>query len=97
MSEIPSSPNTIVTAGQGLQPVGKAHIAYPNSEYITPPVNKEATRVVDQATRTSIDIQLLEKWTQEQYIIQKGLEDLRLQSFFKKQQIVKGALVDIEV
>lgn len=70
---------------------------YPNSENISPPVKKEKTRVVEQATRTQVNIDLLKKWHDKQNEILDGIEHMRIRAFFNKQQIEQGAILDIEV
>ena len=72
---------------------------HPNSENISPPVQKEKKRVVEAATRTSIDINLLndnilEKWMTKKNYVENGMEDLRMRMYFDKKQIEQGALVD---
>ena len=52
---------------------------------------------MDQATRTEVAIDMLKKWQEKSDQINDILEDLRLQAFFKKQQIQQGAVIDIEV
>ena len=70
---------------------------YPNSENILPPLKKEKTRVVEPSTRTQVNLDMLKKWHEQQNKILSDIEDLRLKSFFNKQQIEQGAILDIEV
>ena len=69
-------------------------LPFANSENVAPPVKKEKIRVVDQASRAEV---LLSQWQEKQDVLDKQIDDLRLQSFFKKQQIQQGTVIDIEV
>ena len=69
-------------------------LPFANSENVAPPVKKEKIRVVDQASRAEV---LLSQWQEKQDVLDKQIDDLRLQSFFKKLQIQQGAVIDIEV
>ena len=89
-SRMPFSDTDKSVSSNGILP-------FANSENIAPPVNKEKIRVVDQATRTEVAIDMLKKWQEKSDRINDILEDLRLQAFFKKQQIQQGAVIDIEV
>ena len=70
---------------------------HPNSENIRPPVSKDAKRVVEPSTRSDVNIDVLKKWMELEDRIDEEMADLRLQSYFKKQQIEQGAILDIEV
>ena len=75
---------------------------HPNSENIPPPVQKEKKRVVEAATRTAVDINLLndtilEKWMTQKDYVQKGMEDLRMRMYHNKKEIEQGVILDIEV
>lgn len=99
---IPPSTNKIDGRDFGMKPKGSLSFAtegtkktdFPNSENIYPPVKKETVRVVNIHDRAEV---LLSQWQEEQDISDKQIDDLRLQSFFKKQQIQQGAVLDIEV
>ena len=73
-----------------------------SSENIPPPVQKEKKRVVEAATRTAVDINLLndtilEKWMTQKDYVQKGMEDLRMRMYHNKKEIEQGVILDIEV
>lgn len=70
---------------------------FPNSEHVKPPLDKEKKRVVEASTRTQVSIDLLEKWLAKKETAQKEIENLQLQQYFKKEEIVQGALLDIEI
>lgn len=70
---------------------------YPNSENVRPPLDKDAKRVVEPSTRSDVNINVLKKWMELKDRIDDEMADLRLQSYFKKQQIEQGAILDIEV
>jgi hypothetical protein len=82
------------TSDFGLQSKGNLPFAYPNSEYIAPPVKKEPTRVVEPSTRAEV---VLNAWLDKQDRLEQQIDDLRLQTYFKKQEIQQGSVIDIEV
>lgn len=99
MSEIPPGPPikniSLLESNAKNAPFNTG--TYPNSEYIPPPVRKEKTRVIEQSTRTQVNIDILKKWQEQQDRVLESLENLRIRAFFDKQQIEQGALLDIEV
>ena len=60
-------------------------MAYPNSEYIPPPVKKEKLRVVEPSTRTDVNMTALRDWHAEKAYWSNIIQDLRIQEYLSEQ------------
>lgn len=70
---------------------------YPNSENISPPVKKKPVRVVEQSTRTDVNLDSLKAWHEKQDAIKAILLNLRIRAYLDEPKIDQGSVVDMEV
>lgn len=63
---------------------------HPNSEHISPPVDKKKMRVVEPSTRSSVNMDLVKSFNEKQ----EKIQDLRIQKYLQTQQ---NKMIDIEV
>ena len=63
---------------------GHNHV-YPNSENISPPVKKEATRVVEPSTRSSINMRIMREWQDKRDYWEGITKDIRLKEYLDQQ------------
>jgi len=69
----------------------------PNSEHIKPPIDKQATRVVEPSTRASVNIDLVKKYNEQQDRIEKSLLDIRIRKYLDAQVEINDPNIDLEV
>ena len=91
ISRMPFSDTDKSVSSNGILP-------FANSENIAPPVNKEKIRVVDQATRSSVNMDLLKEFYDKQDIWLSIIKDLRLRAYFANDPgKPTGGTVDISI
>ena len=98
MSEIPSGPHIkniqMLESNAKNAPFNIGN--YPNSENIPPPVKKKAVRVVEQSTRSDVNLDSLKAWHEKQDAIKAILLNLRIRAYLDETKIDQGSVVDME-
>jgi len=73
----------------GMQPIGALPFSvYPNSENITPPVDKEKLRVVEPSTRASVNMDVLRDWQAQKDYWDNIVKDRRIREYLNQQTLM---------
>jgi hypothetical protein len=75
-------------------------MAYPNSEYVPPPVKKDKIRVVEPSTRADVNMTALRDWQIQKQYWRDLIQDLRLREYLNQEVFLnhpRNKNIDISV